>query len=249
MRRLRKAMRSEGNSVAATDKNQPIQPRTSQLLGVRRRRRSSAIKAEFGRSAKTARSKKPGRPGADASSFRRPFWQRPSKDDSDDASGGSSSGHGGGHGVRRERVVRSHGVLQHNCAPFFCYSSGWCGGLGRVPGQRPFAWGPSTGSQTQQCAHKTRCGAACTCEPASMSCQDTRILSGQRHAAARRLPYGSTARPGAKRRRSLRLECQRRPVAAPPARLTLPAPTIEPLEKQPSHPLQIARCLRPRPAA
>ena len=126
-------------------------------------------RAEFGRSAKTARSKNPGTIGAmrrRASDGR--SGRGPSKDDSDDASEWSSScmevDMVFGESASSARCIGCSSIM----GPFFCI------GQKRLVRR---AWGKCrgsyrllltyTGSQTQQCAHTTRCSHSC--EPASMS--------------------------------------------------------------------------------
>ena len=65
MRLLRKAMRSEA-IAASTDEDQSIEPRTSQLFGVRRRRRSSAIERRVRPVRKHSSVEKTGHYGRDA---------------------------------------------------------------------------------------------------------------------------------------------------------------------------------------
>ena len=90
MRLLRKAMRSEAIARAA-DEDQPIEPRTSQLFGVRRRRRSSAIERRVRPVRKHSSVEKTGHYGRDAPPLPTAVRRGPSKDDNDDASEWSSS--------------------------------------------------------------------------------------------------------------------------------------------------------------
>ena len=189
-------------------------------------------RAELGRSANTARSKKPGTMGAmrrRASDGR--SGRGPSKDDSDDASEWSSScmevDMVFGESASSARCIGCSNIIvwrPQRRQRWFWPSAG----------AAPFRRGPSPALRRSCVVHKTRCGRnSCTCEPASRSCQDTRILFRPALCHASKDCYGSTATstgalapwPRASGR------CQRRLVAAPPVRLTLPAPTFEALEK------------------
>ena len=181
MRLLRKAMRSDAiaRPPMKISRLSRVHPNSSAFAADVGRALSSA---EFGRSANTARSKKPGTMGAmrrRASDGR--SGRGPSKDDSDDALGVVVVLHGRGHGVRRERVVCVHGVLQHNCVAAAAAAAVV---LAECRGSA-LSKGTVACSATQLCcAQDALWPRSCTCEPASRSCQDTRIsVPGQRRHA------------------------------------------------------------------
>ena len=233
MRRLRKAMRSDAiaRPPIKISRFSRVHPNSSAFAADVGRALSSA---EFGRSAKTARSKKPGTIGAMrrlASDGR--SGRGPSKDDKEDASEWSSPA------MEVDMVFgESASFVCMGCSSIFALRHKRQRWFLPSAGAAPVRRGPSPALGRSCVVHKTRCGRnSCTCEPASRSCQDTRILFRPALCHASKDCYGSTATstgalaplPRASGR------CQRRPVAAPPVRPTLPAPTFEALVKQPSH--------------
>ena len=190
MRLLRNAMRSDAIARPPMKINllSRVHPNSSAFAADVGLALSSA---EFGRSANTARSKNPGTIGAIlrlASDGR--SGRGPSKDESEDASEWSSScmevDMVFGESASFSRMGCSNIIVlrPQRRQRWFLPSAG----------AAPFRRGPSPALRRSCVVHKTRCGRnSCTCEPASRSCQDTRILFRPALCHASKDCYGSTA--------------------------------------------------------